>query len=161
MVEDLVQGYLRLRRLLTRELGSDDAADLAQESFEVALRYCQAHTVESPGGLLFKIANNLRIDRGRRKWQVMASLSEVEDEEGPSCNVTPEREYEGRQTLTKLCEVLDRLPPRQREAFVLCKLNGMTYDEAAAEMGIRPGVIQQYLVEAMRACRQRLLQSDA
>ncbi len=159
MVDELVQGYLRLRRLLTRELGSDDAADLAQESFEVALRYCRAHTVASPGGLLFKIANNLQIDRGRRKWQTMASLSEAED--GPSCDVTPEREYEGRQALTKLCEVLDSLPPRQREAFVLCKLNGMTYDEAASEMGIRPGVIQQYLVEAMRACRQRLLRSDS
>ena len=41
MVDELVQGYLRLRRLLTRELGSDDAAELAQESFEVALRLCQ------------------------------------------------------------------------------------------------------------------------
>ncbi|MGH8782818.1 RNA polymerase sigma factor [Paraburkholderia sp.] len=151
MIDELVQGYHHLRRKLAREFGPDEGADIAQASFERALCYAREHVVVSPVGLIFQIAGNLQIDRGRRRRPATVELDEMNE---MPWDVTPEREYACRQTVERLCVVLDSLPPRQREAFVLCKLHDMTYHEAAAEMDISPTVVRQYLVDAMRACRQ-------
>ncbi|MEQ5843226.1 RNA polymerase sigma factor [Paraburkholderia acidicola] len=156
LFDELVSGYHELKRVLTRELDTDNAADVAQSSFERALRYAQSHEVHSPRGLLFGIARNLQIDGGRRfarvSWQ---SVDEVEDDiDRLACSeVTPERSLAGRQAVDQLCDIIDALPPRCREAFVLCKLHHMTYEEAADEMGISPTVIRKYLVQALRECR--------
>jgi RNA polymerase sigma factor (sigma-70 family) len=162
LIDELVRGYRQLRRILMRELGADDGADLAQASFERALDYTRNHQVESPAGLIFQIAHHLQIDQGRRRkrivWQSMEE--QVEDTDiGPRWDVTPEREYAGQQAVSQLCEVLDRLPPRCREAFVLCKVHGMSYHEAATEMGVSSTVVRQYLVHSMRECRAVLLPS--
>jgi RNA polymerase sigma factor (sigma-70 family) len=160
LIDELVRGYSQLRRILMHELGADDGADLAQASFERALDYALSHKVESPAGLIFHIARHLQIDQGRRRkrivWQSMEDHVEDTDSE-PRWEVTPEREYAGQQAVSQLCEVLDRLPPRCREAFVLCKVHGMSYHEAAAEMGISFTVVRQYLVHSMRECRAVLL----
>ncbi|MFM0501756.1 RNA polymerase sigma factor [Paraburkholderia caffeinilytica] len=156
MVKELVQGYQRLRRRLALELGPDDAADIAQESFERTLRYMHEHGdgVVSPVGLLVRIAANLQIDHGRRRKHLPVALDEPY--EHARCEITPEDEAAGRQSIRQLCAVLDRLAPRCREAFILCKLYGLTYQDAASEMGIQPSVVRQYLVDAMRVCRDGL-----
>lgn len=156
LFDELVSGYYELKRVLTRELDTDNAADVAQSSFERALRYAQSHEVHSPRGLLFGIARNLQIDGGRRVSRV--SWRSVDDNEDDLDRIayselTPERSLAGRQTVNELCTIIDALPPRCREAFVLCKLHHMTYEEAASEMGISPTVIRKYLVQAMRECR--------
>ncbi|WDD90354.1 RNA polymerase sigma factor (plasmid) [Burkholderia sp. FERM BP-3421] len=153
MIDELVLGYHRLRRRLALELGPDDAADIAQEAFERTLRYMREHgdRVLSPVGLLVRIALNLQIDRGRRRKHLPVALDE--SYEDPSWNVTPEDEAAGKQALMQLFADLDRLPPRCREAFILCRLYGLTYQEAAEQMGIQPSVVREYLVDAMRACR--------
>ncbi|WP_420992749.1 RNA polymerase sigma factor [Cupriavidus sp. 30B13] len=159
-VDELVNGYQELVRTLARELNMDDARDVAQSSFERALVYGQTHQVESPRGLLFRIAQGLRIDHVRRRsrvlWESFHAASEEEDNDFDRYGhfeISPEQEVVSQQTLQKLCEVLDGLPPRCREAFVLCKLHGLSYDEAAAEMGISAAVVHKYLIQALRACR--------
>lgn len=149
-------GYQRLRKRLAFELGPEDAADIAQESFERTLRYVREHgdSVASPVGLLVRISLNIQIDRGRRRKHQPLALDE--DCEQARFEITPEDEVAGRQSIERLCAVLDRLPPRCREAFILCKLHGLSYHDAADEMGVRPSVIRQYLVAAMRICRDQL-----
>ncbi|KAF1018221.1 MAG: putative RNA polymerase sigma factor FecI [Burkholderia gladioli] len=148
-----MQEYCRLRRKLTLELSPEDAADVAQEAFERTLRYMRKHDgrVASPVGLLVRIALNLQIDRGRRRKHLPTALDE--SWEHPRWDITPEDEVVGRQSVTQLVETLDKLAPRRREAFVLCRLHGLTYQDAAKKMGIRPSVVREYLVDAVRACR--------
>ncbi|MGP8470944.1 RNA polymerase sigma factor [Burkholderia sp. PR2] len=159
-IDDLLRGYADLRRVLTRELSADDAADIAQSSFEQVLRYAGQSQVESPAGLLFAISRNLQIDFARRKKRLPhQSLDEVDGlaEQLPVSELTPERRYAGRQRMEILGKALDALPPRCREAFVLCKLHGLSYDETAQEMGISTTVVRKYLVQAMKECRTALL----
>lgn len=159
-IEGFLKGYQDLRRALSRELSGEDAADIAQSSFEQALRYARQRQVVSPADLLFSIARNLRIDSARRKKRV--SIQSIEDVDAPDehlniSTITPEREHAARQRLEMLSAVLDRLPPRCREAFVLCKLHDLSYEEAAREMGISPSVVRKYLVQALKECRSELL----
>ncbi|WP_321912683.1 RNA polymerase sigma factor [Burkholderia cepacia] len=151
MMDELEQTYRRLRRYLARELGPADGADVLHTAFDMALNYAQKQPVRSLGGLLGKITRQLLIDQGRRRRNTPVASGRFDE---PVCELTPERQVAARQELANLCEAIDSLPPRCREAFILCKLHGMTYHQAAAEMAIQPEAVCQYLVQAMKACRR-------
>ncbi|MBG0874913.1 RNA polymerase sigma factor [Burkholderia sp. 9777_1386] len=157
VLDELLRGYSDLRRYLGKRLSTADAEDLAQASFEAALRYTQQNEVRSPAALMFHVSRNLEIDAARRRRFLPVQFCEETDDDAIDrrvhTDVTPERDCIARQTLDQLTEVLDALPPRCREAFILCKLHGLSYEEAAQEMGISPTVIKKYLVQAMKACR--------
>ncbi|WP_318828723.1 RNA polymerase sigma factor [Burkholderia cepacia] len=157
VLDELLRGYSDLKRYLGKRLSAADAEDLAQASFEAALRYTRQNDVQSPAALMFHVSRNLEIDAARRRKFLPVQFSEEADDDAIDrrvhTEVTPERDCIARQTLDQLTDALDALPPRCREAFILCKLHGLSYDEAAQEMGISPTVIKKYLVQAMKACR--------
>lgn len=157
--EELMKGYTDLRRVLRRNFSADDAADIAQSSFEQAWRYAQKNDVLSPASLLFSISRHLQIDAARRRKRVSEDVvsDHVQLDQLAVCEVTPERQQAGRQTVNLLNQTLDNLAPRCREAFVLCKIHGLSYEEAAQEMGISPNVIRKYLVQALKECRKVVL----
>jgi RNA polymerase sigma factor (sigma-70 family) len=161
VLDELLRGYSDLRRYLGKRLSSDDAADIAQASFEAALRYTMQKEVQSPAALVFHVSRNLQIDAARRsKFQPMQIGEETDDNAFDSLShtdVTPERDCIARQTINQVVHALDGLPPRCREAFILCKLNGLSYEEAAREMNISTTVIKKYLVQAMKVCREAVL----
>src|SRR5262245_46104506 len=55
-----------------------------------------------------------------------------------------------------LDEEIQRLPARQRSAFVLCVLEGKTGDEAARELGCAPGTVSSRLTRARERLRRAL-----
>jgi RNA polymerase sigma-70 factor (ECF subfamily) len=155
VVDELVRGYKDLLRVLRRELSAEDAADVAQSSFELALRYTQQHEVVSPAALVFRISRNLRIDASRRQKIVnFESIGELSQIEHLVVNEsTPEAEHATRQRIELLKRKLDDLPAHQRETFVLCKIHGKSYEEAGRQMGIDPSLVRRYLIAAMKECR--------
>src|SRR5438552_3271201 len=57
--------------------------------------------------------------------------------------VTPE--MTGREAFAALDEELDRLPPRYREPLVLCYLEGLSREEAAARLGVPAATLKSQL----------------
>jgi RNA polymerase sigma factor (sigma-70 family) len=55
-----------------------------------------------------------------------------------------------------LDEEVNRLPPRQRKAFILCCVQGKTGAEAARELGCAPGTVSSRLTRARQRLRLRL-----
>ncbi|MDX5627133.1 MULTISPECIES: RNA polymerase sigma factor [unclassified Brenneria] len=155
----LISGYLKLRSVLTHRFGVDDAEDLAQSSYEKAMNYCASQSINSPDKILFTIARNLNIDAFRKnKDYQLISLDDIDESVGtiPVIELNPERHLSASQTVEQLCNSLDSLPPRCREAFILCKFHNLSYDETAREMGISTTVVRKYLVQAMKECRKIL-----
>lgn len=155
VVDELLKGYKDLLRLLRRDLSAEDAADVAQSSFELALRYSREHEVPSPAALVFRISRHLRIDASRRRKLVnFENMGELTRVEHLAVNeVTPESQHATRQRIDSLKKKLDDLPARQRETFVLCKIHGKSYEEAARQMNIDPSLVRRYLIAAMKECR--------
>jgi RNA polymerase sigma-70 factor (family 1) len=52
---------------------------------------------------------------------------------------------------TLLHEAIEMLPPRRRLIFRLCKIEGKSYVEAASQLGITSGTVNDHIVKATRS----------
>jgi RNA polymerase sigma factor (sigma-70 family) len=111
-----------------------DAEDACQATFLVLARKARGvRWRSSVANWLYatarKVAHNARVAADRRaKREARAAVSRA---------VPPVDRMTGRELLAILDEELDRLPPSYREPLILCYLEGLTRDEAAARLGIR------------------------
>jgi RNA polymerase sigma factor (sigma-70 family) len=101
---------------------------------------------------VFATARNLLIDRVRKEnivpIEAMADLDTLGialDEPGP------DRSAIARQELRRLQAALDQLPPRQREAVLMRKIEGLSRPEIAAHMGIAEATVSVHLATGMAA----------
>ncbi|WCM87217.1 RNA polymerase sigma factor [Acidovorax sp. NCPPB 3576] len=168
LIHELVAHYGDLRRHLTYELRDPHyAADIAQSSFErvyaqavgakgSAPRESAAHSsaapIESPRALLFRVARNLCIDdyRKRRVAQDWASQHAGDERHG----AVPSSEYFAaqRQVLQRLVAMIEQLPPRRREVFLLFRAYGHTRTEIAERLGITEMAVAKHMVRATVDC---------
>jgi RNA polymerase sigma factor (sigma-70 family) len=118
------------RRVLPTAQDAEDACQavfliLARKAGSVAWR-------SSAAGWLYavarKVAGNARLAARRRARREAAAA--VPDAVQPVDRMT------GRELLAALDAELDRLPPRYRDPLVLCFLQGLTRDEAAAQLAV-------------------------
>ncbi|MGK8194730.1 RNA polymerase sigma factor [Burkholderia cepacia] len=154
---DLIKGYQELRRFLSRDLGPDHAADVAQSSFERAWVYAQqGHEIRAPRALLFGIAHHIQVDQGRRrKRSPHESIDDAWEDAHPELRseLTPEEIAGDRQTVDMLSKAIDALPPRCREAFILHNIHGLSHAEVADQMGISVSAVEKHVANALRFCR--------
>ena len=119
------------------------------------MRVCEAAQQEIPrpaGPFVFAVARNLLINRVRRDQIV--SIEAVADLDTLGISVDepgPDRSVMAREELRRLQAALDRLPRRCREAIVLRKIEGLSYREIAARMGIGEDTVSEYLTNGMYA----------
>ena len=123
-----------LYRFVLRALKQRPAAE---ELFqEVWIRVIESRSRYAPQARfstwLYTIAHNLLVDHWRKKGLAIASL-DAEDVALESAN--PARQVEARESLARLLQAIEALPPAQREAFLLHEEAGMTVAEIAAVTG--------------------------
>ncbi|QHE83636.1 sigma-70 family RNA polymerase sigma factor [Hydrogenophaga sp. BPS33] len=162
--------YRELFNFLALKLRDRDAAaDLAQESFARVYAAQRSGTaIRDPRALLYRIARNLLTDRYRRHAvragaDAAAPLDEdadrrgfdVDEQAGPAA-LEPETALAVRQRFEAIAAIVDSLPPRCREAFILVKFDGLSHAEAAIRMGIAVKTVEMQVQIALNACWDRL-----
>lgn len=60
-------------------------------------------------------------------------------------------EYEG-----LVQEAVQRLPPRRKQIFQLCSLEGKTYEEAATQFGLTRSTVHDHMVKSIRSIKDHL-----
>jgi RNA polymerase sigma factor (sigma-70 family) len=123
----------------------------AEELFqEVWIRVIEARTRYAPQARfttwLYTIAHNLLVDHWRKKGLSLASL---ETEDVPIESANPARRAEGRETVARLLQAIEALPPAQREAFLLHEESGLSVAEVAAVTGTNEEAAKSRLRYAM------------
>jgi RNA polymerase sigma-70 factor (ECF subfamily) len=148
----------KLRRVLSlaeRMLGdAAEAEDVAQETF---FRVWRQAPRWRPGAARFdtwlhRVTLNLCYDRLRRRRERPTAEPPDMPDPGPA----PDRGLHAADVGRRVRDALQALPPRQREAIVLCHYEEMGNIEAAGVMGVTVEALESLLSRGRRALRSAL-----
>lgn len=130
----------------------DSAADLAQDTFVHILgKPERLQELRQPRAWLSTVAHGLLVDRVRRQRVERAyleAIAHLPEAEVPS----PESQLILLQTLARVDALLDGLRPKVRMAFLLSRLEGLSYKEIAGRLGVSLGSVEKYMACAIRHC---------
>lgn len=127
--------------------GEQDAEDACQATFLILSRKAKAGRWQpSIANWLYltarRVARNARLTAERRsRREKSAAVNEA---------VQSVDRMTGRELLDLLDAELCKLPARYREPLILCYLEGLTRDEAAARLGRSPGAVKTQLDRGRR-----------
>ena len=126
---------------------ADDAADIVQKTLVSGFQKLnRCRDPERVGGWLFRIAANLCKDFLKSPRRDDLSL------DGASATVidrsSPDDDLEREELKERVQQVLERLSPEQREAFVLKHLEGRSYDEIATLLGASKSALKMRVLRA-------------
>ncbi len=145
-----------LRRFLRGRTGSDD--DLEDVVQEVFLRLAKMDDLDERMGVgrgnsrafIFTAANHLVVDLERRKavrWQYKARFRDEASEQVQ--NVTPDRILSADRDLHMVKDVIMKLRPNCRQAFVLNRFENLSYPQVADRMGISVKHVEKLMSSAL------------
>ena len=153
-----------LYQWLHRKLGNRfDAADLAHDTFMRVLAGCRQDAIpvlDEPRAYLTTVAKRLLINFYERQ-----SLERAYE---ASLSLLPQQHMPGQEerailleTLQELDALLDALPARVRTAFLLCQLEGMSYEQIAAHLQVSVRTVTRYMAQGFRQCLTLMLAQAA
>lgn len=131
-----------LKTYAARLLGDPTAAeDVAQDSFLALYRHLNQVPVAAYRPWLFRVARNLCLDQLRRRKFKLSLFRDLQrDDEQPFTppdveTAAPDQVAEAREANRAIEHAIGELPAKFREAFLLCEVEGLSYEDAAAIMG--------------------------
>ena len=157
--EQLVQDHsARVFRLAYRLTGNrHDAEDLTQDVFVRVFRSLHRFQPGTFEGWLHRITTNLFLDMVRRRQRIrFDGLAEGSAERLPSAWPTPSEALADADLDHDVAAALAALPPDFRVAVVLCDIEGLTYEEIAATLGIKLGTVRSRIHRGRVQLRQAL-----
>lgn len=153
-LEDLYRAHHGwIQQWLQRKLGNaSDAAELAQDVFVRLLSTPrQFNDAEHARAYLGRMSRHLCVDFWRRRRVEQAYLDVLAAQ--PEHQV-PSLEHQAiiLETLGQLQAMLERMPKRVAETFLLVQLQGLTQREVAQRLGVSERSVSNYLTQAMYQC---------
>ncbi len=136
-----------------------EAEEVAQEVFLKLVKECQSPSrILSWEAWLTRVTVNACHDRRRSAWWKWWRDEHVEFQEAefPSDHLTPEEHLLSREQQERIWHLFRRLSPRQREVFVLRRLEGLSSEEVARVLGLTTGSVKRHLFHAIRHLRKGL-----
>ena len=138
-----------------------DAADCLQETFVSATEVAKRQEVHHWGGLLQRLATVRAMDCLRRRMRERNhAMGRGDFDAVAAAEPGPLSAAQATELSAHLRLALAKLPPQQSEIFCLRQLNGLSYEEIAAELGISADAVGVTLHRA-RATLRQLLESFA
>lgn len=144
---------------LRRKLGCrHNAADVAQDTFARILQARESVTsIREPRAYLSTTAKRLIIDQSRRKQIENAYLQELlltaDALEGYQ---SPEHILTTLEALEQIAFVLEGLPEKVRQTFVLYYLDDLTQSAVARQLNLSERTVRKYLIQALLHCSHSL-----
>ena len=159
--------------VVLRMLGDrDTAADVTQDTFIAALRGIQSFRAGSSfRSWLLRIASNQACDQWRRAHRhAQESLDSLTDEDEPHAasilstliatgdEVNPEASLLTHELQDLITQGLQTLPLEQREAVILCDIQGLSYEEIAMTTRSTLGTVRSRIARGRVRLRDYLYQ---
>jgi RNA polymerase sigma-70 factor (ECF subfamily) len=155
---DLDAIYRRMRRLAFRLLGTrSDAEDVVQVAMESFLKARQSFRGEGSieafaDGIVANVARNWM---RRQRRGILAREVVADREDWPDRTAGPAEEAENRDRLRRLAEILRRLKPKYRMAYLLYHVEGKTVGEIARIEETSESAVRTRILRARREIQRR------
>lgn len=145
--------------------GPPDPEDIAQQAYTRIAMLEGSEQLENPKGYLYRIAINLGIDyrrqiqRHRQLMQNVVMVSEsdlfgvLRSDQGGS---TLENQISSREALEIIEQVIMSHSERDRNCFLLNRLEGVSAAEIARRTGLSASRVKVVIINVMVACQQAL-----
>jgi len=162
----------RLRAFVRRQVADlSEVEDIVQDTFvELVSAYRLMEPIEHVAAWLMRVARNRVIDRFRKQSRKTSmstpaflhggdSSSEPTSilDEGPApAAAGPEANYVREVLADEIAAALDELPAEQRAVFIAHELEGRSFKDLAAEMGVGVNTLLWRKHAAVRYLRRRL-----
>lgn len=139
----------------------DIAADILQEVFIKVWNNAPGIDInQSFEGYLVRIAQNSVYDFFRKAARqkkledklITSSLADIDSD--------ADIELDLEESIKLLSKEIDLLPPKCKEVFQLCKLEGKSYEEVAQLLNISTATVNNHIVKATRILKSRLGKID-
>ena len=161
--EEVVRTHsARVYRLAYRLTGDrHDAEDLTQEVFVRVFRSLSTYAPGTFEGWLHRITTNLFLDQARRKSRIrFEGLADDAAERLAGREPTPAQAYFDAHLDGDIEAALAALPPEFRAAVVLCDIEGLSYEEIAATLGVKLGTVRSRIHRGRGQLRAALAHRD-
>ena len=157
LVEETKDG---LTRYVGRIVSSpDDVQGVLQETYLKAFVTLQKQRDggHAPTALLYATARNIAISRLRHQKVVRQQAAAIAvGEELRTERPTAEQKVSRSQRLNSLLLVVNQLPPKCRDVFVLRWIHGMSQRAISEQLGIAVSTVEKHLAKGLRLCKQEL-----
>lgn len=143
-----------LRNFMYYKCGDANLAeDFVQESFVKLWKNCAKVVFEKAKSFLFTVANNLFLNDLSHKKVVLKYRSEQTKD---YTNENPEFLLEEKEFMTKLQNAIAALPEKQREVFLLNRIDKKKYKEIADILGISVKAVEKRMSLALKTLRNEI-----
>lgn len=155
-----------LRRFVRARLGTEaDSEDVIQDLYSrlTQIENLESHVedrLDTVRNYLFQIAVNLIRDR-YRKSQVRKESEHISGDTVHMITTltSPERQLEGKRKLQQIQDALSKIKPEYQQAFLLSRMDNMSYREISDTMGISVSTVEKYISAALLAVREKVMGS--
>ena len=158
--EKLVTEYEKAVYAIAQRMtgNAEDAADMTQETFIKAYNSLSSFRGDSKFSVwLYRIANNVCLDFLRSKSRRPTVSLSAEDDDGEETQLdiadesqSPELLLESSLTRDAVRRGLDSLPPDYKQILLLREIQGLSYEEIAAALGIESGTVKSRIFRARK-----------
>ncbi len=129
--------------------------DVVQETF-IKIWEQKKELISSPDVkfyLITAVRNNcITVIRKQKNQRTASTDNTPEPEPEPFLTVRQHQEHEA-ENERRIAEALDQLPPKCKEVFLLVKMQGMSYKEAAKALDLSVKTIENQMGKAIRVLR--------
>jgi RNA polymerase sigma factor (sigma-70 family) len=102
---------------------------------------------------LYGIATNVLRNRRRAEWRHREALAQLSHERAPDASDAASR-AEAAEQMRMFLKRISKLPRAQQDAVALCFVSGVSYEDAAAALGVPVGTVRSRLSRARAALEE-------
>lgn len=160
---------MAIRRFIRIKTGGNQDCDDVMQDLYVRLSQIDdlparmADRLDTARSYLVQIANHLLIDRARREISrcrdLHSSIETIENEPASAIH-EPERSLMNKRKLQLIDKALMRLKPEHRKAFLLHRVEGLSYRQISDQLAVSVSTIEKYISAALVAIRSELARSE-
>lgn len=145
----LIEKRSRLQSIARRAGGQEDE-DIVQDAFLRVIERSRREDIPKLDNFLAHVVRCFTIDHLRRRAARAPVTWGRLEEDAVDTVSDPERGLMGAQRLTRVIAVIEAMPPRRREVFLLHRIEELTYAQIARRIGVSMKAVEKHMHLAMR-----------